>query len=129
EAAAAAAIAGITFIPSMEVSAEDDTVHILAVNINPDTPELKAFYTSQNKARLDRLTAIVDKLKSAGVILDIKKDVLLPKLNREKKAEGLPELAAASAELLAQIRGQITRPDIARALIAAGVVKNNKEAF
>lgn len=130
---------GITLTPAMEVSAEDDSLHILAFGIDPEAPSIKALIGKANVERTARMLAIVEKLplaQPAGAApIDLIADVLLPKLNRERKVDGLGEMSLSESvkmtadHLLSHIRGQITRPDIAKALIAKKWALDNKDAF
>ena len=126
---------GVGFIPAIEISVGDDRLHLLGLNINPSAPSITALTGRAAKTRDARLDKILSALKKAGVPLDAKNDVLLPKLNAQLSAQGLPPLDGAQASALSakQIRtrllGQITRPDIARALVQKGYVPHTRAAF
>lgn len=126
---------GLQFIPGIEISAEDDSVHILGLSINPSNDGFALLAASAKADRIARTNSILDKLSSLGVPLDLLSDVLMPKLNRERRADGKPEMTLDEARAIPiekiydEFAGQITRPDIARAMIAKGYVKNNREAF
>ena len=134
-AAKAAKEEGIALIPSSEISAEDDSVHILALEIDPQAPGMKELYHSQDAARMSRLKQIIAKLQAQNIDIDLEMDVFLPKLNRERVADGLKPLsreeaaALGEARLKSMIRGQLTRPDVAQALVERGFVASTGEAF
>ena len=129
-----AAKLGLRFIPAVEMSAEND-VHVLALGIDPESPAVAAVLKANSEERRARMDKIVAKLAEAGAPVDLVQDVLLPKLNRELAADGKKTLEAKEAaalgaeELFKRIHGQITRPDVARALVARGYVADNNEAF
>jgi predicted metal-dependent phosphoesterase TrpH len=129
----------VKLIPGIEVSAEDDSLHILALGIDPQAPEIVALGAKADEDRLRRMRAIVEKLpqdKPAGAAsIDLVADVLLPKLNRERLIDGKKPLSRDQASkmttdhVVSQIRGQITRPDIAKTLVAKKWAVNNQDAF
>ncbi|HVE14848.1 MAG TPA: PHP domain-containing protein [Elusimicrobiota bacterium] len=138
----AAAAEGIHFVPGIELSAEDDSVHVLGLGIDPGFSGWKAYVdrarterVSRSKAILAKLATLTDPATSAPIQLDFKKDILISRINVERAAEGKPPLTDVEAQslsekdALAMIRGQITRPDIARALVDNKFVKNSREAF
>jgi predicted metal-dependent phosphoesterase TrpH len=127
---------GIRYLQGVEMSAEDDSVHVVAIGVDIGSPALKALLESQKTTRLDRLHAILTALGKAGVPLDAKDDVLLPKYEEELRLDGEPALSAEKRasitedELIGRLlKGQVTRPDIAGAMIRKGYVKEKKEAF
>gem|GEM_PF-614753 len=125
---------GVRIIPGVEISAEDDSVHLLSLGIDPSNSDLLQLLQVSSVQRLDRMRKILDKLSSIGVALKLKEDILIPKLNAERMADGLglADLSLDQApveEILAQLQGQITRPDIAKALVAKGYAKDNRDAF
>ncbi len=122
---------GVRTIPGIEVSAEDDSMHILGLGIDSDNGALKSLLVNTSQERRNRLKAILRKLSQMEKPVDLEQDILLPKLNFERRLDGLPPLQSSPGEaaLLSQIRGQITRPDIARALVRKGYAYNSRDAF
>jgi len=109
-AAAACAQAKIEFVPGIEITAVIDgaDVHILGYFIDPDSPALGAFLTTQRRRRIDRVRKMIDRLAALGIPLDADA-ILQPAEEDGSKAAG--------------------RPWIARALVAAGIVASTGEAF
>lgn len=141
-AAKEAAAQGIVFIPGIEVSAEDDGLHILGLGIDPNHADLRSLVDAAKSERVDRakkILAALEKLQDPAtqrpIKIDLVRDILLPRLNLQRQADGEPPLTADQAgalreeEALKRLKGQITRPDIARALVAKGYAASNKEAF
>lgn len=126
---------GITLVPAIEVSAEDDRMHILGLNLNLESPAIARLEKWADRARRARLPAIVAALEKAGVKLDAKNDVVIPKINAQRKADGKQPLSDSEAAALtldqaqSMLAGHITRPDIAAALLARGYVSSKREAF
>lgn len=104
----AAAEAGVTFVPGVEISTRlrGVGVHVLAYYVDPANPLLSVELERIRADRRDRLQRIVASLKSAGVAIRMD-DVL-------KHAE--------SAD-------SVGRPHVADALVAMGHVRNRTEAF
>jgi predicted metal-dependent phosphoesterase TrpH len=107
EAAAASAEVGVRLVPGVEFSATYDgsSVHVLAYWIDPEHPE---FRTELSRLRDDRFR------------------------RGEKMVERLQELGyPVSFERVREISGggNIVRPHIAQALVEAGVVPTEKDAF
>src|SRR5882757_6302848 len=72
EASAAAAAAGIDFLPGIEISAEfphPGTLHILGYGIDPASPVLKSLTDTLIGGRDDRNPRIIDKLRSLNVAI------------------------------------------------------------
>jgi hypothetical protein len=110
DAAAGAAEHGIEFIPGVEITAvlEDRDVHVLGYFPTPRVPLLEDFLRGQRADRLRRVREIVRRLAALGIAVDL-------------------EAALLDAE---RTTGRtIGRPQIADALIAAGVVATRDEAF
>ena len=109
-ATAAAAVHGITVIPGIEITAVDGgrDVHVLAYLLPEDAPGLQEMLTSQRRNRIDRAREIARRLAELGAPIDV-----------ELLIEGA---AKGGGKALA-------RPQIARALIAAGHVATVAEAF
>jgi 3',5'-nucleoside bisphosphate phosphatase len=111
EAAAEACRArGITFVPGIEITAirESADVHVLGYFIDVQSPRLATFLAGQRQERLDRIRAMLHRLRSLGIDLDAE-TIIRPAVDDSAKAIG--------------------RPWIARALIAAGHVQTMNEAF
>src|SRR5688572_16436351 len=107
EAAAAASGLGLDFVPGVEFSAEYDgaSLHILGYWVDPDDPAIEAELLRLTATRLRRGEMIVEKLRELG--FDI-------------RVERVLELAGG---------GAIARPHIAEAMVEAGIVADEKEAF
>jgi predicted metal-dependent phosphoesterase TrpH len=107
EAAATANELGLEFVPGIEFSAEYDgaSLHILGYWVDPDDPWIEAELLRLTATRFRRGEMIVEKLRDIGL------DVSL---------ERVLELAGGEA---------IARPHIAEAMVEAGIVANEKEAF
>jgi predicted metal-dependent phosphoesterase TrpH len=107
EASTAAAELGLEFVPGIEFSAEYDgaSLHILGYWVDPDDPAIDAELLRLTATRLRRGEMIVEKLRELG--FDISLDRVL------ELAEG----------------GAIARPHIAAAMVEAGIVADEKEAF
>lgn len=107
EAYAAAEGTGLEIIPGIEFSAEYDgaSLHVLAYFLDPENPELKAELKRLTDARFRRGELMVQKLQELGY--DI------------------------SFERVREIAGDdlIARPHIAQAMVEAGIVTQEKEAF
>jgi predicted metal-dependent phosphoesterase TrpH len=107
EAAATADDLGLEFVPGIEFSAEYDgaSLHILGYWVDPDDLEIEAELLRLTATRFRRGEMIVEKLRELGF------DVSL---------ERVLELAGG---------GAIARPHIAQAMVEAGIVADEKEAF
>jgi predicted metal-dependent phosphoesterase TrpH len=107
EAAAAAAEAGIEWIPGIEFSAEHDgaSLHVLAYWADPADPPLVEELRKLTDTRFRRGELMVENLRSLGY--DISFDRV-----REIAGDAL-----------------IARPHIAQAMVEAGIVSTEKEAF
>lgn len=107
EAGAAAAAAGLRFIPGVELSThvEAGEVHMLGYFIDPDKPTLLASLARFREAREGRAEAMVARLSAAGAPI---------------RLERVLALAAG---------GSIGRPHVARALVEAGHATSVGDAF
>lgn len=107
EAATEAAEVGVELVPGIEFSAEYDgaSLHILGYWVDPDDPAIDAELLRLTATRFRRGEMIVEKLRDLG--FDISLDRVL-------------ELAGGDA---------IARPHIAEAMVEAGIVADEQEAF
>ena len=107
EAAAKAGELDLEFVPGIEFSAEYDgaSLHILGYWVDPDDAAIEAELLRLTATRFRRGEMIVEKLRDLGL------DVSL---------ERVLELAGGDA---------IARPHIAEAMVEAGIVADEKEAF
>ena len=107
EAGATAAELGLEFVPGIEFSAEYDgaSLHVLGYWVDPDDPAIDAELTRLTATRLRRGELIVEKLREMGFDVSI---------------DRVREIAGG---------GAIGRPHIAQAMVEAGVVADEKEAF
>jgi hypothetical protein len=110
EARAAAKGRDIDVVSGIEVTAVEAgrDIHLLGYFLNPDDAHLAVFLAQQRAQRIARVEALGVRLAELGMPIDI-------------------------APLLAQARQQggrsVGRPQIARAMIAAGYVADTREAF
>jgi len=107
EAATEAAEIGLELVPGIEFSAEYDgaSLHILGYWVDPDDPAIDAELLRLTATRFRRGEMIVEKLRELG--FDVSLDRVL-------------QLAGGEA---------IARPHIAEAMVEAGIVANEQEAF
>ncbi|MBA2739524.1 MAG: PHP domain-containing protein [Nocardioidaceae bacterium] len=107
-AAAAAADAGIGFVPGMEVSCTMDGsgVHLLAYGVDPTHPPLADELQRVLDGRNRRLPATVDRLRALGIDID-----------------------EAAVRAVAGPAAALGRPHVADALVQAGVVVDRRAAF
>jgi predicted metal-dependent phosphoesterase TrpH len=107
EAAAAADRLGLDFVPGIEFSTEYDgaSLHVLGYWVDPDDAAIDAELTRLTATRLRRGELIVEKLRELGFDVSI---------------DRVREIADGSA---------VARPHIAQAMVEAGVVADEKEAF
>ncbi|HSB79809.1 MAG TPA: PHP domain-containing protein [Candidatus Methylomirabilis sp.] len=102
-----ALVAGLRFIPGIEVSAFWKRVefHFLGYFLEPKDEPLLTFLRSTREARRKRLQAMVSRLWALGIAVDV-------------------------GEVMALARdGNVGRPHLARVLVRHGVVANTDEAF
>jgi 3',5'-nucleoside bisphosphate phosphatase len=110
EVRAAAETRGIDVVAGIEITAVEAgrDIHMLGYFLNPDDADLAAFLAGQRAQRIARVEALGVRLAELGMPIDI-------------------------APLLAQAQQQggrsVGRPQIARAMIAAGYVADAREAF
>jgi hypothetical protein len=107
---AAAHARGIEVITGIEITAVEDgrDVHILGYFIDPGYAPLAGFLARQRTQRIARVTAIGDRLAQLGMPIDI-----VPMVAQAREDGGR----------------SIGRPQIARAMVAAGHVASTRDAF
>jgi len=105
-----AASEGIEAIAGIEVTAVEDgrDVHVLGYFINPGYPALQQFLAAQRTHRLERVREIAARLETLGMPIPI--ETVLADARRDPSRS-------------------VGRPQIARAMIAAGYVTTVDEAF
>jgi predicted metal-dependent phosphoesterase TrpH len=110
EVQALARTRGIEAISGIEITAVHGgrDVHVLGYFLAPDHPALAAFLDRQRAARVARVEAIGERLASLGLPIAIE-----PLLEDARRQTGR----------------SIGRPQVARAMIAAGHVRDTREAF
>ena len=101
---------GIEVVSGIEITAVDSgrDVHVLGYFMNPDDEALAALLTTQRARRVERVQAMAGRLASLGLPIDI-----------------TPLVADARRES----GRSVGRPQIAQAMIAAGHVRDSREAF
>jgi hypothetical protein len=106
-AATGLAVEGARSIRAVEMSCDDDgrTVHVLAYDRGGDWASLEARLEVVRVARKNRLRVMAARLEQRGVKLDV-------------------EALVAEAD-----RRSVGRPDLARAMVAAGAATSMKDAF
>jgi len=109
-ATVAAAAYGMTVIPGIEITAVDGgrDVHVLAYFLPEDAPGLQDLLTAQRRSRIERASEIAYRLAALGAPIDV-----APLLEGAAKGGGK----------------SLARPQLARALVAAGHVSSVGEAF
>lgn len=110
EVCAMAGERGIRTLTGIEITAVDDErdIHVLGYLIDPDHAGLNAFLVTQRAARVARVEAIAARLATLGVPIDVG-----------------PLVQQAAAQ-----RGRsLGRPELARAMMAAGHVASVQDAF
>jgi predicted metal-dependent phosphoesterase TrpH len=110
EVSGVASARGVEAISGIEITSVEHgrDVHILGYFLNPDHPALTRFLVNQRAARVARAEAIADRLAALGMPIDV---------------------APLLAEVSTQSGRSIGRPQIARAMVAAGHVADVGEAF
>jgi hypothetical protein len=110
DVAALAAAAGIRFVPGIEITAIENgaDVHVLGYFLDAASPRLADFLAAQRASRIGRVNAIGDRLAAHGVRIDVR--ALLETAARRDGAS-------------------IGRPQVARALVAAGQAVDTNDAF
>ncbi len=106
----ACALAGITFVPGIEITAVRDEVdvHVLGYFVDVRSSSLGVFLAEQRQRRIDRVGRILVQLETLGIHLDANA-ILRPAIDQPGTSIG--------------------RPAVARALVAAGYVKTSNDAF
>jgi predicted metal-dependent phosphoesterase TrpH len=107
---AAAHARGIVAISGIEITAVESgrDVHILGYFLDPHHPQLAGFLARQREQRVSRVKATGDRLAELGVPIDV-----VPIVTRAREDGGR----------------SIGRPQVARAMVAAGHVADTQEAF
>jgi len=105
-----AAERGIEAIPGIEITAVEDgsDVHVLGYFLQTTDASFREFLAGQRRTRVDRVRAIAGRLAELGMPVD------------------LSEALAAVGD---QSTRAIGRPQVARAMVAAGHVADTREAF
>lgn len=106
----AAALQGIEAVPGIEITAVEDgfDVHVLGYFIDPGSDRFQRFLSAQRESRIARVEQIGQRLARLGRPIDV--DALV-------------------TDARAHASRSVGRPQIARALIAAGHVATMDEAF
>jgi predicted metal-dependent phosphoesterase TrpH len=110
EVSALSAAAGIDFVPGIEITAIENgaDVHILGYFLDSGSPRLAAFLTLQRESRVQRVGAIAARLAALGLHIDVRP---------------LVEIASR------QDGSSVGRPQVARAIVAAGHAVDTNDAF
>jgi 3',5'-nucleoside bisphosphate phosphatase len=105
-----AAARGIDAIPGIEITAVEDgrDVHVLGYFLRTTDPPFLEFLAGQRRTRVDRVRAIAERLAELGMPIDL--------------SDALAVVGQQSARA-------IGRPQVARAMVAAGHVADTREAF
>ncbi|MEO8070955.1 MAG: PHP domain-containing protein [Acidobacteriota bacterium] len=109
-ATAAAAAAGLTCIPGIEITAVHGgrDVHMLGYFFDPDNPDLARFLDEQRADRRRRVTEMAVRLEELGVPIDV-----APLLATARRTSGKA----------------VGRPGVAQALVSAGHARDIGDAF
>jgi predicted metal-dependent phosphoesterase TrpH len=101
---------GIQTVPGIEVTAVEAgrDLHVLGYLFDPGHDRLAALLVAQRAARVARIETIGARLAESGVPIDVQ-----PMLEHSRREDGR----------------SIGRPQVARAMVAAGHVANTQEAF
>jgi predicted metal-dependent phosphoesterase TrpH len=101
---------GIEFVHGIEITAvaDDRDIHVLGYLLDPRSAPLQAFLAGQRQRRVERVREMLHRLAAHGLHLDADA-VLKPGLDDPTRAAG--------------------RPWVARAMVAAGYVRDVAEAF
>ena len=110
EARGYAEAVGVALITGIEITAIDtgSDVHILGYFMDPGHAGLATFLSQQRDSRIARVEAIADRLAALGVPIDIKTLLI---------------------EAQTQSGRSVGRPQVARAMVIAGHVRDVREAF
>ena len=123
EASAAAAAAGIDFLPGIEISAEfphPGTLHILGYGVDPASPVLKSLTDTLIGGRDDRNPRIIAKLREHNVA------ITMAEVEAEAKVEPAGTVGPDGEP---PKKKPIGRPHIAAILVRKGYVSSIKQAF
>lgn len=101
---------GIEAIAGIEITAIEDgrDIHVLGYFLDPADPVLDEFLSRQRRTRIERVEAIAARLASLGVPVDVSSILDEARLRRTRS---------------------VGRPQVARAMVAAGHVADTTEAF
>jgi len=107
----AATSAGLRFVPGIEITAVDagKDIHMLGYFVDDTSEELAAFLENSRRDRVRRAREMGDRLAALGAPIDVRQLV-----------------EAAGGEFSGKA---LARPDVARALLAAGHVESVQDAF
>jgi len=110
EVSSICADAGLAFVPGIEITAIEDgaDVHVLGYFLDAASPSLARFLQQMRQNRVERVKKIAERLAELGVPIDVS-----PLLEQAGRNDGRT----------------LGRPQVARALIAAGHVTDTNEAF
>jgi predicted metal-dependent phosphoesterase TrpH len=110
EVATLASAAGMRFVPGIEITAIENgaDVHILGYFLDPASPRLAAFLAAQRESRVARVKAIAQRLTALGLEVDVR-----PLIEIATRHDG----------------SSVGRPQVARALVAAGHAVDTNDAF
>ena len=105
-----AAPRGIRSITGIEITAVEDggDVHILGYFFDPANAQLAAFLTAQRQSRVTRVQEIANRLAALGMPVDV-----APLITDAQRTSGR----------------SIGRPQVARAMVAAGYATDMRDAF
>jgi 3',5'-nucleoside bisphosphate phosphatase len=105
-----AAERGIDAVPGIEITAVEDgrDIHVLGYFLRTSDASFREFLAGQRRTRIDRVHAIAGRLAELGMPID---------------------LSDALAVVGPQSTRAIGRPQVARAMVAAGHVADTREAF
>jgi predicted metal-dependent phosphoesterase TrpH len=110
EVSALCASRDLRFVPGIEITAIENgaDVHILGYFLDSASPRLVAFLAKQRQSRVERVKAIAARLETVGAPIDMG-----PLLETADRQDG----------------GSVGRPQVARALVAAGHAADTNDAF
>jgi hypothetical protein len=130
EAAATATPLGFRLIPGIEVTAahpRPGTMHLLGYNFDEHHPAMQRLLTRLTAARRERTDLILDRLRSVGVDL-----TLADVVSSLSPAPATPSQAGSDSSLVpppSSLIPTITRPHLARLLVARGHATSTRDAF
>jgi predicted metal-dependent phosphoesterase TrpH len=104
------AAAGLAFVPGIEITAIENgaDVHVLGYFVDAHSPALAGFLAQMRQNRVERVKKIAERLAELGVPIDVS-----PLLEQASRNDGRT----------------LGRPQVARALIAAGHATDTNDAF